>query len=225
MTLEQITSRKDPGHDSPSAETYATVGWMKAYYIHQKITAFANQYRIYEADGDQPGKLVAFAHQKRLAIKEKFLFYTDESKQQLVFSVQARNIVELAAAYEVRDEQEQVLGVLQKQFKSSILRSTWQVQNADQSQVYAIVQERSIPIAIFRRLWSFVPYIGDLPFFMLYHFDFLRPHKPEETIARYNKITLMRDHYRLEIEDELAEAVDWRVLVAQGVALDALQSR
>lgn len=197
---------------------------MKTYYIHQKITAFANQYRIYEADGDKPGKMVAFAHQKRLAIKEKFLFYTDESKQQLAFSVQARKVMEIAGTYDVRDENEQVLGVLQKQFQASLLRSTWQIQSADQSQPHALVQERSIPIAIFRRVWGFIPYIGDLPFFMLYHFDFLKPNT-EEVLARYNKVTLFRDHYRLEIEDELANAVDWRVLVAQGVALDALQSR
>jgi uncharacterized protein YxjI len=197
---------------------------MKTYYIKQKITAFANQYRIYEADGDQPGRLIAFAQQKRLAIKEKFLFYTDESKQQLAFSVQARNIMELAGTYDVRDEHEQVLGVLQKQFQASLLRSTWQIQSADQSSHIATVQERSIPIAVMRRVWSFVPYIGDLPFFMLYHFDFLKP-GGGEILARYNKITLLRDHYRLEIEDDLADAVDWRVLVAQGVALDALQSR
>jgi uncharacterized protein YxjI len=196
---------------------------MKVFYIHQKITAFANQYQIYEANGDQPGPLIAFAHQKRLAIREKFLFYTDETKQQLAFSVQARNVMEIAGTYDVRDEREEVLGVLQKQFKASLLRSTWQVQTASQ-QPLATVQERSIPIAIFRRLWSFIPYIGDLPFFMLYHFDFLKP-ETTEVIARYNKTTLLRDHYRLEIEDELAKSIDWRVLVAQGVALDALQSR
>lgn len=203
---------------------YSIVCLMKTYFIHQKITAFANQYQVYEADGDKPGRLVAFAHQKRLAIKEKFLFYTDESKQQLAFSVQARNVMELAGTYDVRDEQEQVLGVLKKQFQASLLRSTWQIQSADQSQAIATVQERSIPIAIFRRIWGFIPYLGDLPFFMLYHFDFLKP-GTDQMLARYNKITLLRDHYRLEIEDELANVVDWRVLVAQGVALDALQSR
>jgi uncharacterized protein YxjI len=197
---------------------------MATYHIHQKITAFANQYRVYEDADGQPGKLIAFAHQKRLALKEKITFYTDESKQEAAFTLQARNVMELAGTYDIVDANGETLGTLRKQFKESLLRSTWHIHEPNRDEPFLTLTERSIPIAVIRRVWSFVPYIGDLPFFMKFHFDFTDP-ALKRVVATYNKVTLLRDHYQLTIEDATLENLDWRVLVAQGVALDALQSR
>ena len=197
---------------------------MKTFYIHQKITAFANQYRIYEDGDGQAGKLIGFAHQKRLALKEKITFYTDESKQEVAFTLQARNIMDLAGVYDVDSDKGERLGTLRKQFKASLFRSTWHVQIPAQEEPFLILQERSAGLAVVRRLWDFVPIIGDLPFFLKYHFDFIDP-VLKTNVAGYDKITTLRDHYRLTVEEATLENVDWRVLVAQGVALDALQSR
>jgi uncharacterized protein YxjI len=197
---------------------------MKIYHIQQKITAFANQYRIYEDAEGKPGAMVGFAHQKRLALKEKITFYTDESKQQESFSLQARNVVDLAGTYDVEGAEGKRLGTLRKQFKASLLRSTWHVHTPAQEEHYLMVQERSPGIAIVRRIWDFLPFIGDLPFFLKFHFDFIDP-VLKVSVASYDKTTTIRDHYRLTIEDAVLENIDWRVLVAQGVALDALQSR
>lgn len=194
---------------------------MKQYFIHQKITIFANQYRVYE---DTPDHQVAFAHQKRLAIRENITFFTGEDKQQPLFQLQARNIMELAGVYDVLDENGQVIGTLRKQFGASLLRSTWHLCKANEDQPIAIVTERSLPLAIFRRVWGMLPYIGELPFFLKYHFDFLEP-STNQVLASYEKTTLLRDHYQLNVEQRLLDQVDWRVLAAQGVALDALQSR
>jgi hypothetical protein len=197
---------------------------MKHFFVHQKITVFANQYEVFEAAGDQPGKKLAFAHQKRLAIRENIIFYTSADKQDVSFQLQARNIMELAGVYDVVDGNGLLLGTLRKQFKASLLRSTWHICKPDSDKAIAIVTERNVPLAVFRRIWQFVPYVGDLPFFLKYHFDFLDP-TTKQPLATYEKTTLIRDNYRLGAEDSLLSAIDWRVLVAQGVALDALQSR
>jgi uncharacterized protein YxjI len=197
---------------------------MKTFLVHQKITAFANQYRVYESADSQPGAQLAFVHQKRLALREKIIFYTDDSKQDVSFQLQARTVMELAGVYDVLDGNGHILGTLRKQFKASILRSTWHLCKPDSTDVIAVVRERSMGLAIFRRLWQFVPYIGGLPFFMKYHFDFTDPHS-NDILATYEKTTLVRDHYQLDAQDPLLAAADWRVLVAQGVALDALQNR
>lgn len=200
---------------------------MKSFIIEQKITMMANQYRIFAVDAaGNKGEQVAFAHQKRLAFKEKFTFYTDDSKQQVVFAVQARKVLDLGTRYDVTDAQGTPLGVLGKAFKASLLRSTWQVFSpGNEQQPYVIARERSTFLAVFRRIWEVLPYIGDLPFFVKYHFDFVRP-DDTDVVATYNKITTFRDHYRLTIQDDaLEQTIDWRALVALGVLMDALQSR
>lgn len=197
---------------------------MAAYYIHQKITAFANQYRIYEDKDGQQGDLIAFAHQKRLALKEQITFYTDESKQTVAFTLQARNVMELAGTYDVEDGNGERLGTLRKQFKASLFRSTWNLHTRTNDDAYLTCQERSPALAVLRRLWGFIPFVGEIPFPFKYHFDFIDL-ALNTTVAEYNKTTLLRDHYRLSAEDAVLENIDWRVLVAQGVALDALQSR
>ena len=73
-------------------------------------------------------------------------------------------------------------------------------------------------MAMFRRIWDFIPWIGDLPFPWKYHFDFVR----NTEVAHCEKKTRFRDHYIVRIEDP---GVDRRLVLAQAVALDALQSR
>ena len=199
---------------------------MKVFVIEQKITAMANQYAVFSTDkAENRHEMIAFAHQKRLSFKEKFDFFTDDSREKVLFSVQARKVLDLGTRYDVRDQKGKVIGVIGKAFKASLLRSTWHIYKpGHEDKPLAIVRERSLPIAIFRRIWEILPAIGEWPFFMKYHFDFLRP-SDEKLIAECNKITLFRDTYLLRIQNELQDKVDWRVPVALGVLMDALQSR
>lgn len=197
---------------------------MKTFLIEQKITPLANQYRVYAAD-DQGVKtaLVAFAHQKRFAFKEKFTLYSDEGKQSAAFEVEARQVLDFGARYDVRDASGKVLGVVGKAFGASFLRSTWHIYEAGKEESpLVIVQERDATLAVIRRIWGMLPILGEIPFFVKYHFDFTEA-SSGKVIARHNKTTLLRDNYRLEIEDEAP--VDWRVMVALGVMMDAMQSR
>jgi uncharacterized protein YxjI len=82
-----------------------------------------------------------------------------------------------------------------------------------------VITERSTAVAIFRRLWDWIPWAGDFPFPIRYHFDWLRG---DRRVGTFEKKTLFRDHYRVHVEDP---ALDRRLVIAQAVALDALQSR
>jgi hypothetical protein len=199
---------------------------MKAFVVEQKVTLIANQYRIFKADeSGQKGEQIAFVHQKRLALKEQIQFFADDTKQQLIFTVKARSTLDIAGRYDVQDVDGKLLGVLGKAFKASLWRSTWQIfKPNDELQPFAIAAERSAFLAIFRRTWEFLPYIGDFPFFIKYHFDFKRP-DGLDVIGTYDKTTLLHDHYLLRAEQELADNIDERVLMAIGVLMDALQSR
>ncbi|HJQ08164.1 MAG TPA: hypothetical protein VJ836_01630 [Candidatus Saccharimonadales bacterium] len=197
---------------------------MTSFLIQQKITAFANQYRIFESADGHAGQLLAFAHQKRLALRENIIFYKDETKQEVLFQLKTPHVIEIAATYEVYDDQDNALGRLKKEFSASLVRSTWHIYSPQQETPCAIAQERNLPTALLRRVWGFVPFIGELPFILKYHFDFIDP-ADKSALGNYTKVTLFRDHYRLDASKALLEKCDWRVLVALGVCLDALQSR
>lgn len=199
---------------------------MKTYFIQQKIQLAINRYKVLGTDdsGNQ-GELVAFAEQKRFAFREKLIVYKDETKDSVLFEIQARNVVDLGARYDIKDEQGEVIGVAGKAFGSSLLRSTWQIYKPGQEKKpVMLVRERSTALAIIRRVWEIVPYIGDIPFFVKYHFDFVDV-ESNEVRATYDKTASFRDHYQLDIQDEALKDTDWQVFVAMGIMLDALQSR
>lgn len=199
---------------------------MKTYYIQQRIQLIGNEYRVHEANSDgEQGELVAYARQKIFAFKEKFTFYADESMEKVAFELRARQVIDLGARYDIRDAKGKIIGTIGKAFTASLLRSTWNIyKNSDDVEPLIVARERSKNLAIWRRVWEILPYIGELPFFLKYHFDFVDP-KSEKMLATYNKTTILRDYYKLSAEDTITDKVDWRVLVAAGVMMDAMQSR
>lgn len=197
---------------------------MATFFIHQKITAFVNQYWVYDGRSGEAGALLAFAHQKRLAFRERFLFYTDESKAHEAFHIQARQVLDFGASYDVSDREGRAIGVFRKAFGASLLRSTWEILDPAVGKPIVIARERSVPVAIVRRLWDWIPYLGDAPFFIKYHFDLIDA-ESGSPVGEYFKVTRFRDHYRLTVDDRYLEAVDWRTFVSLGVAMDALQGR
>ena len=190
-----------------------------AYVVRQRITPVANVYQVL-AGPDGEGGLVAYVRQKRLKLREEILFYADEGQRQLLFRVKARKVLDLGARYDVTDATGMRIGVFGKAFAASLTRSTWIVFAPDERTELVRVQERSPAVAIVRRAWEVLPWVGELPFPVRYHFDLLAYGR---VVATYDKITRFRDQYRLTLLE--SPPVDPRVLLAVAVALDALQSR
>lgn len=196
--------------------------------IQQKITAFTNMYRIFDvSESGEPITLHAFAQQKRLAIKEKVTFYSDEQKTQEVFTFRAEKVFDVHGRYIVEDSNAICIGMFKKEFKKSLLNSTWKVMDAEGNTVF-LVKESNQYLALARRFIGVLPLVGDLlelaTDFMKYHFVFIDS-TTHENVGMYQKTTLFRDHYMLSMTDDAFTKVDWRVLAAMGVGLDALQSR
>jgi uncharacterized protein YxjI len=171
--------------------------------------------------------LVAFAQQKRLAFREKVTFYQDEAKTTPIFTLRAEKVLDVHGRYFVEDMNGQLLGMFQKRFAKSLINSTWIIMDTAGNQLF-VVQENNMVLAVLRRFISFVPYFGDILEivikFFKYHFQFMDEATNTE-VGMYEKITLIRDQYKLSMTDEAVAKIDWRVLAAMGVALDALQSR
>lgn len=196
--------------------------------VEQKITAFVNKYNVYSVNqAGEKGQLIALAQQKRLAFKEKVIFYTDEQKSDIAFTFRAEKVFDVHGKYIVEDAAGNAIGSFQKQFKQSLLKSTWFLLDTNNQPLFS-VSENNLALALIRRFAGFLPIIGDIieliVLFFRYHFSFTDT-TTNTVVGKYQKTTLFRDHYTLSIADEDYAKQDWRVFAAMAVALDALQSR
>jgi hypothetical protein len=203
----------------PSGPQPAAAMVVPVFFVSQRITLMVNRYEIRAANPDgSEGQLLAFAEQKRMKLKEEVNFFTDESKTRRVFSFKARQRLDVHAEHDVLDEAGNALGYFSKQFGASLLRSTW---NLHAPGLAAVGRERRPVIAILRRFWEVIPYLGDLWVPFVFHFDFVdtATGQPVMTSERRKAI---RDRYTVTVPDP---RLDFRVAAAMAVALDALQSR
>jgi len=192
-----------------------------AFFVDQLIKPIANLYRISTlgTDGASPGEPVAFVRQKKLAIREDIRFFADEGEQQELFRIKARQIFEVGGRYDVTTPQGERIGILEKVFGISLIRSTWKVLDAHERQV-ALTQEKSVPVAVLRRLIDFVPYGEFVP--LVFQFTIQMDGRE---IGELRRPIGVRDRYTLTLRGDPERRLDRRVAIALAVALDALQSR
>jgi uncharacterized protein YxjI len=192
-----------------------------AYFVDQLIRPIANLYRISTlgADGSSPGQPLAFVRQKKLAIKEDIRFFADETEAEELFRIKARAVFEVRGRFDITTPEGERIGLLEKVFGISLLRSTWRIYDANEQQV-ALVQEKSMPIAILRRAIDLVPYGELIP--IVFQFTILMDGRE---VGELRRPIGLRDRYILRLSGDPDRRIDRRVAVALAIALDALQSR
>jgi hypothetical protein len=192
-----------------------------AFFVDQLIRPVANLYRISTlgSDGASAGQPVAFVRQKKLAVKEDIRFFADESEAEELFRIKARQVFDVRGRYDVTSPDGERIGVLEKVFGASLLRSTWRIHDAGE-QALAMAQEKSMPVAILRRLIDFVPYGDFVP--ILFQFTIQMDGRE---VGELRRPVGLRDRYILKLGGDPDRRIDRRVAVALAIALDALQSR
>jgi hypothetical protein len=118
------------------------------FLIDQLVRPIANLYRVTPlATGETPaGGPVAFVRQKKLAIKEDIRFYADEDEAQELFRIKARAVLEIGGRYDVTDTAGARIGVLEKVFGKSLLRSTWRILDAARDQHVPVDAEQVLAV-------------------------------------------------------------------------------
>jgi uncharacterized protein YxjI len=195
------------------------------FLLRQKWTMVVNRYHfsLPGADGRE-GQVFAFVEQKRFTFKEDIRFYTDESKRVQLMAIKARQRFDPAARYDITGPAGEPIGGIQKAFARSLLRSTYVLSDPAGTPVCE-ARERSLGVALFRRLVGFVPYIGGwadwLP--IPYHFEFRRDGR---VLAHHTRQPWkLTDHYTIDCTPDTAHVLDRRLVLAAAVGMDALQAR
>ena len=195
------------------------------FVLRQLIRPVVNRYEfsLPTADG-APGEPFCFVEQKRFTFKEDIRFYADASKQQEAMRIKALQRFDPRARYDVTDASGVKIGEIQKVFGASLLRSTYALFDAAGEEVVR-AGEKSLAVALFRRLVGFVPYVGDFADWLPipYHFDFKRGDVLLGTHSR--QAFKFRDTYTIDMSADPERTIDRRLVLAVAVGMDALQAR
>jgi uncharacterized protein YxjI len=195
------------------------------FLLRQRWAPVINRYEFTLPDSSgEPGRPVCFVEQKRFAFKEDIRFFADDSKQVEVMRLKARQRFDPAARYDVTDSNGGTIGEIQKAFGASLLRSTYLLYDA-RGEETATASEKSLGIALFRRLVGFVPYVENFADWVPipYHFVFKRGDQVlGENTRRAWKV---RDTYTIDLSGDPERTLDRRLVLAIAVGMDALQAR
>jgi uncharacterized protein YxjI len=181
------------------------------YLLKRQVFALAGTFRVYDPNEN----LVMFSQQKMFKLREDIRVFSDENKTQEVLSIQARQILDFSAAYDVVDSAlNQKVGTLRRKGWSSMLRDEWQVLDANDNQI-GILFEDSIGLALLRRflLGSWLPQNYDITF-------------GEKRVADLKqRFNLFRYELDVDMSMDTQRQLDPRLGVAAGILLAAVEGR
>jgi len=191
--------------------------------VQQVFKPIANEYRVSvpTPGSTDEGRLLLYVKQKKMKIKEDIRFRLSPDDEAHLFMIKSKSVFEFRGRHEVLDADGQVIGLLEKDFTRSLLRSHWHVRDAEGNELFESY-ETSWIIALLRRISEigidWLTLLGWLPFnFVL--------RRGEQEVGTYKRVLgKFRDRYVLELRPELGEA-DRRLVAAFAVGLDALQDR
>jgi uncharacterized protein YxjI len=191
--------------------------------VQQVFKPIANEYRIsVPASGStEEGRPLLYVKQKRMKIKEDIRFRLSPDDEAHVFMIKSKTVFEFRGRHEVLDADGSVIGLLEKDFKRSLLRSHWHVRDGAGTEVLE-AHEASWVVALIRRFADLGPDWASLLTWLPFNFVLLREGQEVGTYKRV--LGKLRDRYVLELKPEAA-GIDRRLILAFAIGLDALQDR
>jgi uncharacterized protein YxjI len=193
------------------------------FLIQQVFRPIANEYRISIPcpGSSEEGEPLLFVKQKKLAIREDIRFRADPDSDAHLFMIKARTVFEFRGRHDVLDADGTPIGLLEKDFARSLIRSHWHVRDPAGAELFESY-EASWTIAIVRRIAGFLP--EWLSIFEWLPFNFVLKRDGTQVGSYKRVLGKFRDRYVFELDPALADA-DRRLVIAFAVGLDALQDR
>jgi uncharacterized protein YxjI len=191
--------------------------------VQQVFKPIANEYRISVPThgSTDEGRPLLYVKQKKMKIKEDIRFRLAPDDDAHLFMIKSKSVFEFGGRHEVLDPSGAVIGLLEKDFGRSLLRSHWHVRDTAGTELLE-AHESSWIIALLRRLGDIGPDLLSLLEWLPFNFVLRRN---GEQVGTYKRVLgAVRDRYVLELDPGIGD-VDRRLLVAFAIGLDALQDR
>ena len=181
------------------------------YNLKRQVLALTGKVRVFTPTGH----VALYSEQKMFKLREDIRVYSGEDKLSELLWIQARQIIDFAAAYDVFDQTSGMkAGALRRKGWSSIMRDTWEILDP-LDQVIGIVREDSPGRALLRRLL-----LGSL---LPQRYEVVQ--KGEQVMALYTqRFHLFR--YEMDIDFSMApETLDRRLGLAIGILLAIIEGK
>lgn len=195
------------------------------FVLRQRIKLVINQYEFSVPDGESgDGEPFCFVEQARFKFKEDIRFFTGPDKEHELLRILARQRFDPRARYDVTAPDGEKVGQIQKVFGKSLLRSTFTLFDGAGNEV-CTARERSLPVALLRRVIGLIPYVEVVADWLpiAYDFEFLRG---EEVLGIHRRRRWKWvDVYDIDLTADTGRSLDRRLVLAAAVGMDALQAR
>ncbi|MFL5689564.1 MAG: hypothetical protein ACJ77I_11280, partial [Chloroflexota bacterium] len=154
--------------------------------VQQVFKPIANEYRISipPPGGTDEGRPILFVKQKKMKIKEDIRFRLTPDGDAHLFMIKSKSVFEFRGRHEVLDPDGAVIGMLEKNFGKSLLRSHWHVRDATGQELLE-AHEASWIIALLRRFGQLGPDWFDLLTWLPFNFVLRRG---EDQVGRYKRV-------------------------------------
>ncbi len=121
----------------------------ESYLVRRKVfKLFGAAFHIYEPSG----RVAFYSKQKAFKLKEDIRLYTGEDMRTEVLSIQARQIIDFSAAYDVIDSSINMkVGALKRKGMKSLVKDEWIIMDAEDREI-GFIKEDSMTLALIRRL-------------------------------------------------------------------------
>jgi uncharacterized protein YxjI len=205
------------------ARVLAAIESSNRFLVQQVFRPIANEYRISVPPhgSTEEGAPLLYVKQKKLKIKEDIRFRLSPDDGPHLFMIKSKTVFEFRGRHEVLGLDDRPIGLLEKVFSRSLLRSHWRVRDAEGRELFE-AHEARWTVALARRFAELGP--DWLSLLTLLPFNFALKRSGNQVGSYRRVLGKLRDRYVLELEPGL-EDVDRRLVLAFAIALDALQDR
>jgi uncharacterized protein YxjI len=134
----------------------------ESYLVRRKIfKLFGAAFHIYDPNGN----VVFYSKQTAFKLREDIRLYSGEDMRTELLSIQARQIIDFSAAYDVIDPSLNIkVGALKRKGMKSLMKDEWIIMDEEDREI-GLIKEDSMTLALIRRFLSnLIPqkYYGEL---------------------------------------------------------------
>ncbi|MEM1072146.1 MAG: hypothetical protein AAGB48_00630 [Planctomycetota bacterium] len=182
------------------------------YTIRQKIIKiFGAAFHIYDAEGS----IIGYCKQKAFRFREKLELFTDDSKTEILLTIEARTILDFGTTYDVDLPEGRRLGSVRRKGFKSMVRDEWAVLSPEGDEI-GTLREDSMSMALMRR---FLPLVS-----------VFSPQKFELAHTDGSPVATFRTHfnlfvYRLGVAIHNDKPLDEMMILATGFLIAAIEGR
>lgn len=174
-----------------------------------KIGTLANDFTAKDADG----RTIAYVRQKMFKLKEAIQVFSDETKSNVIYTIDADRVLDFNAAYGFKNENGEHVGKVGRKGAKSILKAHYNIFDVDSNLDYVINEEN--PWAkVFDAMLTEIPLLG---MFTGYFFNpkYVVKDQSENVIARFSKEpSFFGRRFKLEEVGTFKPGDDGRILLS-----------